>query len=220
MEDRLSNKPGRILITPEDGSAPFYATITRADEPLQEGNALNKANLLKDQTAARYGKGNNAVPDDILAQIATELDRYSFAQAGGLKMAYGSYVGDGTHGSANPKSLTFDFEPVLVFISQFSSSQWIGSFHRGSSSYGLVGASGTIWMDFYATWEGNTLSWYCEEDSDQPYGARGQFNDDGTTYHYVAFGLGNTGLDFDRLDYLELLGDEESTETTEEEADA
>ena len=209
MQDRLPNKPGRILITPEDGSAPFYATITRADEPLQEGDALNKANLLKDQTAARYGKGNNAVPDDILAQIATELDRYSFAQASGLKMAYGSYVGDGTHGPANPRSLTFDFEPVLVFVSAFSDVQFLGSFHRGSSSYAVVGASGTLWASFHAVWDGNTLTWHCDTDT---YEDVLQFDHENTTYHWVAFGLGNTGLDFDRLDEMALMGNDEEEE--------
>ena len=221
MKDRLSEDPGRVLVIPEDGSAPFYAIITRADNPKQEGDALNKANLLKDQTAARYGKGNNAVPDDILAQIATELDRYSFAQAGGLKMDYGSYVGDGKHGSATPNTLSFDFQPKFVLIVRDGSPIIGGAFFEGSSTYSLIGwTDGTLWMDFYATLENKTLSWYCLESSDQPYGAPGQLNTDGTTYYYVAFGFGDSGLDFDRLDYLELLGDEESTETTEEEADA
>lgn len=50
MNDRIPTKPGRVLLTPEDGSSPFYATITRADEPTQEGTPLNKANLLSDET--------------------------------------------------------------------------------------------------------------------------------------------------------------------------
>ncbi len=50
MKDRIPTKPGRVLLTPEDGSTPFYATITRADEPTQEGTPLNKANLLSDET--------------------------------------------------------------------------------------------------------------------------------------------------------------------------
>ena len=50
MKDRIPTKPGRVLLTPEDGSSPFYATLTRADEPTQEGTPLNKANLLSDET--------------------------------------------------------------------------------------------------------------------------------------------------------------------------
>lgn len=67
MQDRVPVDPGRVLITPENGAAPYYATMARADNPTQEGTPLNKANLLKDDTAALYGLDASAVPDDALA---------------------------------------------------------------------------------------------------------------------------------------------------------
>lgn len=69
MKDRISQNPGRVLIKPENGGAEFYATLTRADNPIQEGDALNKANLLTDATAALLGLGENAVPNDAFAKI-------------------------------------------------------------------------------------------------------------------------------------------------------
>ena len=42
VKDRIPKKPNRILITPENGSAPFYATWKRADEPIEEGTPINK----------------------------------------------------------------------------------------------------------------------------------------------------------------------------------
>lgn len=69
MKDRVPTKPGRVLLTPENGSAPFYAVMTRADEPTQEGDPLNKNTLLKDATAARFGLGPNAVPDEVLQRL-------------------------------------------------------------------------------------------------------------------------------------------------------
>lgn len=42
VKDRIPKKPNRILITPENGSAPFYATWERADEPIEEGTPINK----------------------------------------------------------------------------------------------------------------------------------------------------------------------------------
>lgn len=60
-------KEGRVLITPEDGSAPYFAKISMADEPLAIGDPLNKNTLLKDVTAALYGKGDTAVPDEVLS---------------------------------------------------------------------------------------------------------------------------------------------------------
>ena len=69
MKDRVPANPGRVLITPEDGSAAFYATMTRADNPTQEGDPLNKTTLLKDATAALLGLGTDAVPDDAFISL-------------------------------------------------------------------------------------------------------------------------------------------------------
>lgn len=208
MKDRLSNKPGRILITPEDGSKPFYAIVTRADEPLQEGDALSKANLLKDQTAARYGKGNNAVPDTIFDQIAEELDRYSFAQASGVKIERGSYVGDGTAGADSKNQIELDMDPMVVFIAGEDATDW--GLLLNPSPFGLY-MSEIIQDTLRAEWNEGMVSWHSDYfDSATPSeSAHRQLNDDGATYHYVALGLGNTGLDFDRLDYMTLLGDDD-----------
>lgn len=54
MKDRIPRNPGRVLITPEIGSA-FYATVARADNPFQEGTPLNKETLLTDETAEFLG---------------------------------------------------------------------------------------------------------------------------------------------------------------------
>ena len=78
MKDRQPTKPNRVLIAPENGSA-FYATMTRADEPTEEGTSLNKFNLLKDETAEALGLTSDAVPDDVF----NTLCNYS---------AYSSYI--------------------------------------------------------------------------------------------------------------------------------
>lgn len=43
VNNRIPTEPNRMLITPEDGSAPFYATVTYADEPTDPGTKINKA---------------------------------------------------------------------------------------------------------------------------------------------------------------------------------
>lgn len=70
MQDRVPVNPGRVLIAPENGATPYYATMTRADNPTQEGTALNKATLLKDATAAKFGLGADAVPDDVFGVLS------------------------------------------------------------------------------------------------------------------------------------------------------
>lgn len=72
MNDRVPspNQTGRVLISPEDGSAPFYATVKMADNPTNPGTPLNKQNLLQDMVAALYSENNQAVPNDIFSDLA------------------------------------------------------------------------------------------------------------------------------------------------------
>ena len=68
MLDRVPLYPGRVKLTPVSGQENVYDMV-RADQPTQEGTPLNKASLLKDATAALFGFGADAVPDDVLAAI-------------------------------------------------------------------------------------------------------------------------------------------------------
>ena len=68
MQDRVPLYPGRVTLTPVAGQANTY-DMARADQPSQEGTPLNKGSLLKDSTAALFGLGTDAVPDDALALI-------------------------------------------------------------------------------------------------------------------------------------------------------
>lgn len=68
MQDRIPLYPGRVKMTPVAGQTNTFDMV-RADDPTQEGTPLNKATLLKDATAALYGLGPDAVPDDVLAWI-------------------------------------------------------------------------------------------------------------------------------------------------------
>lgn len=72
MQDREPTYPGRVTLTPVYGLANTY-DMERADRPLQEGTPLNKASLLKDATAALFGKPNTAVPDDILSLLSKSV---------------------------------------------------------------------------------------------------------------------------------------------------
>lgn len=43
--DRKSARPNRYKVTPENGDAPYYVTLERADEPIVAGTPLNAATL-------------------------------------------------------------------------------------------------------------------------------------------------------------------------------
>lgn len=74
MKDRISTEileNGAIRYAEYDANGNFIQNryLLLNDAPTQEGTALNKANLLKDTTAALYGLTDEAVPDDVLGEL-------------------------------------------------------------------------------------------------------------------------------------------------------
>lgn len=130
MRDRQPLKPNRALITPEDGSAPFYATVTRADEPADEGHRLNKYTLLKDITCGMLGLDpQTAVPDDALQMLA------ALASSGGsgsgdvgeledLTIRIGSLINAGAGWNTYKFPEPFD-APPKVMLQPLEFSGWV-----------------------------------------------------------------------------------------------
>lgn len=75
MKDRVPRYPGRVKMTPVAGQANTYDMV-RADEPTQEGTPLNKANLLRDATAAMFGLSATTVPDEVLAWLGKYAEHW------------------------------------------------------------------------------------------------------------------------------------------------
>lgn len=96
-----------------------------------------------------------------------------------VKLETGSYVGTGTYGQSNPNTLTFPFEPKVVFVTKKD------SFLVSSAFFGFVWLFGqdTITSSGPTTFtvNDNGLSWYSN-------GASNQLNVSGTNYVYAAFG--------------------------------
>lgn len=69
MKDRTPLYPGRVKLVPVEGQENTYDMV-REDSPTQPGTPLSKATFLKDATAALYGLGTDAVPDDALALLS------------------------------------------------------------------------------------------------------------------------------------------------------
>lgn len=203
MKDRVPIYPGRVTLTPVSGQANTF-DLVRADQPTQEGTPLNKASLLKDATAALFGKTNAAVPDDILSllsksmmahiegeytKITDVLGNLIAIPAGqikdGVKIAVGSYTGTGTYDSSNPNSLTFSFEPKILMISDNPTSYPLGMDHFGMwfSGIDLFISSGTGSQGYQPIVNilGNIISWYASSDVYQ-------LNVSGREYHYIAIG--------------------------------
>lgn len=92
MKDRIPTKPGRIQLAPStDGDDLFI--ITRADEPTQIGTALNKANLLTDETASALEIATNEpTVDDAFNAINSNFSR--IRSGSGDPPVSGAKIGD------------------------------------------------------------------------------------------------------------------------------
>lgn len=105
----------------------------------------------------------------------------------GVKVEAGSYVGTGAFGSGNQNSLTFDFDPDLVFIGGSIKGPATLVKNASVSVFGSTSFSGNTMHNgkLIVTWGNNSVSWY---DNSYSQSADNQFNISGTTYNYVAIG--------------------------------
>ena len=118
--DRKPTLPNRYRVVPENGGAPYFVTLERADEPTEEGTALNAETLnrflTKDYEAADYNgdgvenaadvaefrrritAGNTTAADDYNGDgIVDELDAVQYEKLvhrfGDVKKVHGSLYG-------------------------------------------------------------------------------------------------------------------------------
>lgn len=108
--------------------------------------------------------------------------------ATGSKIATGSYTGTGTYGESNPNSLTFDFDPKIIFIFNrsegFSGSNgiiWASDLTSSYTPRGYSYSSLDAQNDYKAKKENNTVSWYYND-------AAQQMNTNRAKYGYLAIG--------------------------------
>lgn len=151
----------------------------------QQGTPLNKDTLLKDTTAALYGLGSDATPDDVFAVLSS----YSY-------VIKGEYIGTGTSGKlSNATSISFEKYPDVIFIGGYDDSE----LNKNSLGFGIIPCAfmiqnrssasaeflyafvqGSLHLGGVRLYE-NTLSFYSKESAEY------QFNKNGATYFYLAF---------------------------------
>ncbi len=107
----------------------------------------------------------------------------ALGDAGGVRIATGSYTGTGTYGASNPCSLTFPFSPKLVLIawSNKNAGAMQGFMIYPNTVFSQADNSGTG-PNCIVTWNSTGVSWY-NTDRDGY-----QFNYSNETYCYLALG--------------------------------
>lgn len=194
MYDRVSQNPGRVLITPEDGSGAFYATLALADNPTVVGTPLNSATLLSQATAALYGLGADAVPDDVMKKARSLITTAQNTASDKSKVVVGQYAGVDVNeygGSITPVSLSFSGTPIGVFILMRTAGKVsLPSCFIRPCKIGFVGfsafydsSSGSQQLNVSAspvTWGGSSVTITATD-------VRFSLNLSGNTYYYIAF---------------------------------
>ncbi len=157
------------------------------------GTRLNKANLLKDATAALYGLGSGAVPDEALSAIRPLIAAAQNTAEGRARVASGSYMGTGQASADYQITLHFSFAPQLVVV--FTDTTYDGNFYNGIflrdvkvgiQIFANGGASHPTGAIHPVTWKGNSVQWH----SKNAYTSNPMawFNAANTSYRYVAVG--------------------------------
>lgn len=102
--------------------------------------------------------------------------------AGQLRIATGSYTGNGKYGATNPNTLTFPFVPLFVLLyPEGDRSYAFWHILIPGTQYALGTLSDNLSQYMYMSWNGTTASYYAGT-------AEYQNNGSGKIYKYIAIG--------------------------------
>ena len=109
--------------------------------------------------------------------------------SGGLKIATGSYIGNGLYGAEHPNTLNFDFAPKMVIVFEDTSGNYYTIFLPGENHYHRShSASNQFGYILVTSLNENRLSYYGTTGYSGSNAVSVQGNRSGTTYYYLAIG--------------------------------
>lgn len=196
-----STNPGSGVVTVTRSWTYTKADITFPDagsvaDLLQNGKTIWAKTIAEAVRAPGIWGGNLGLALSKLAQamLYNPSDGTFTDISGGaipmVSIETGSYVGTGTSGASNPNTLTFPFEPKVVFVTNTNQSSLpsryfitplIQGVTQASSISGTSNNTGTVYT-IVADWTNESVSWYGTN-------ANNQLNTSGQTYSYIAIGI-------------------------------
>ena len=164
-----------------------YDTLYPKTKVEQVEGAYTQQQILSDLTKTLFGLETGAVPDEAFVALKNLISGLTADDVGAAKIATGSYTGTGTYGKSAKNSLTFDFDPKIVFIKLDSSINAggytiLGVFvPRNEYAINILHNEHSS-LSLYVTYSNKTMSWY------NGVSAEAQANASGNQYYYVAIG--------------------------------
>lgn len=183
-------------ITMKQYNGADYDTLYPKTIASQVDGVYNKTEILTAATAALYGLGSDAVPDDVFALLKTLVGNAQTSADGKAKIETISYTGTGVGGSeANANILEVPEFAKIVVIVGLSNNTVIpygtGILVKPNSVPSGFGPGGGFGGDRYSgivsystKWVNTTLSWYAEGNNSN----NGQLNI--ANFTYVAYCIG------------------------------
>ena len=194
-------------ITMKQFNGTDYDTLYPKTVASQIPDVYSKTDTITATTLSQLGLSANKLPNDAFQQIKTLIDNVQSSADSKARFQMGSYVGTGTYGKNNPCSLTFDFVPKVVYISQPTGIEVQGDDGRYRiNSHFIQMVSGSLYGNgFYlrykvgsvtnqlnsavsCSFNDKTVSWYNVLNDGIANNAIMQMNNSGTTYYYTAIG--------------------------------
>ena len=197
-------------ITMKQFNGTDYDTLYPKTIASQIPDVYSKTDTITATTLSQLGLSADKLPNDAFQQIKTLIDNVQSSADSKARFQMGSYVGTGTYGENNPCSLTFDFVPKVVYISQptyitadynnntETLSPYFMQMVNGASNGNGAFISLRSGSYFYSTgnsvvkcsFNDKTVSWYDFFINSSNFfgGSINQMNKLGTTYHYTAIG--------------------------------
>lgn len=171
----------RIYTSGGSGSTAYYVYIQYAQKITVNYTKLDDVYSLEPSAYPAGGFDSSGSVFYIFAGMKSILE------AGCAKAATGSYTGTGTYGISNPNSLTFDFNPQLLFVwgvtaDTSDSSKIFNMIIFCGSAVSITCRNSDYISRATVTCSESTVSWYSTND------AALQGNYRNTTYKYLAIG--------------------------------
>lgn len=151
----------------------FNDLTSKLDAALKANADAASQSVTAEQTA-------RANADTALQQNLSALGQNLGTNGFNCRLSTGSYVGAGGYGEENARSLTFDFVPVLIFISSDTACASIG---QSFLIRPFTQADGQDGNKMLVTWSDHGVSWYTEKTL-----SAAQNNKKNCTYYYLALG--------------------------------
>ena len=156
----------------------FNADNEKIDAALKAAN--DRIDTKADAAALSEETGARTAADSSFAGQLAELAANLGVHGRNCRIATGSYVGAGGYGESNPVSLSFDFVPMLIYISSDT------AYYQPGNSFlirPLTKAHGQNGDVMTLAWAERGVTWYTTETT-----SVSQNNKSGQTYYYFALG--------------------------------